>query len=146
MNQWNRNFLLAVWPPQAAMRPWPAGAAAFPFGERIRSREAEAGRPGGIIPLKMARTTWRRSLVMVLAVAFVAAIIVFGVLTLRSADRASNERIASTTLKQFTSAEAEFRANDRDRNGVNDFWTGDVSGLYSLTVDGHELQLIPREV
>ncbi|HEV3027042.1 MAG TPA: DUF2950 family protein, partial [Planctomycetota bacterium] len=65
---------------------------------------------------------------------------------LLSSQRASNERTASTTIKTLTAAEADFRANDRDHNGVNDFWTGDVSGLYSLTVDGHELQLIPREV
>src|SRR6185436_4993417 len=29
--------------------------------------------------------------------------------------------------------EADFRANDRDWNHVNDFWTGDVKGLYTMT-------------
>jgi Tfp pilus assembly protein PilE len=47
--------------------------------------------------------------------------------------RASNERNASSTLKTFSSAEADFRANDRDGNGVTDYWTANVSGLYTLT-------------
>jgi hypothetical protein len=42
----------------------------------------------------------------------------------------ANERSAETSLKTISTAEADFRANDRDANGVNDFWTGDVAGLY----------------
>ncbi len=63
---------------------------------------------------------------------------------LLSSQRASNERQASTMLKTFTSAEAEFRANDRDHNKVPDFWTGDVSGLYLVKPadGGPELRLI----
>ena len=47
-------------------------------------------------------------------------------------------------LKSITSAEADFRTNDRDHNKVQDFWTGDVSGLYYVKpVDGGpELHLI----
>lgn len=47
--------------------------------------------------------------------------------------RASNERNAMTSLKTLTSAEADFRLNDRDGNHVNDFWTANVSGLYTMT-------------
>ena len=50
-----------------------------------------------------------------------------------SSARASNERGASTTLKTFSTAEADFRANDKDWNHVNDFWTADVKGLYTMT-------------
>jgi type II secretory pathway pseudopilin PulG len=50
-----------------------------------------------------------------------------------SSRRASNERMASTSSKVLSSAEADFRANDRDWNGVTDFWTGDVKGLYTMT-------------
>jgi hypothetical protein len=50
-----------------------------------------------------------------------------------SSHRAQNERYASTSLKTLSSAEADFRANDRDWNHVNDFWTGDVKGLYTMT-------------
>ncbi len=41
-----------------------------------------------------------------------------------------------TSLKTVTSAEADFRANDRDSNGRQDFWTGDVQGLYGLIPKG----------
>ena len=44
----------------------------------------------------------------------------------------STERNASTCLKTITSAQADFRANDRDWNHVNDFWRGDIAGLYTL--------------
>ncbi len=54
-------------------------------------------------------------------------------------DHAGNERAASSALKELASAEADFRANDRDGNRVTDFWTGDVAGL-------HGFGLIPREI
>src|SRR6185436_18802250 len=65
---------------------------------------------------------------------------------LMSSRRAAQEREASSTLKILGSAEADFRANDRDDNGVNDFWTGDVAGLCSLKASGRELRLIGREI
>ena len=55
---------------------------------------------------------------------------------LQSSSRAERERNASTALKTLTSAEADFRANDRDGNQVNDFWTGDASGLYYVKPKG----------
>ncbi len=48
----------------------------------------------------------------------------------------ANERNASASLKTLASAEADFRSNDRDNNKVNDFWTGDVSGLYTVMPAG----------
>ena len=32
----------------------------------------------------------------------------------------------------MASAEADFRANDRDGNRIQDFWTGDVAQLYGM--------------
>jgi hypothetical protein len=65
-------------------------------------------------------------------------------------DRADNERAASRALKSITSAEAEFRANDRDGNQVNDYWTGDVAGLYytrpNTSQVGPEIRLIERTI
>jgi len=59
----------------------------------------------------------------------------------------SNERNASASLKTIASAEADFRANDRDGNRVNDFWTGDVAGLYTLKdAAGNNLMLIELSV
>jgi hypothetical protein len=60
--------------------------------------------------------------------------------------QADNERAAATALKQIAAAEADFRANDRDANWIQDYWTGDVASLYSIQVDGRPLALIGREV
>jgi hypothetical protein len=46
--------------------------------------------------------------------------------------RASNDRCASSSIKTLATAEADFRANDRDGNHINDYWTGDVAGLYCI--------------
>ena len=50
--------------------------------------------------------------------------------------RGSNERCAGTALKTLSSAQADFRANDRDGDGVNQFWRADVAGLYALAPGG----------
>jgi hypothetical protein len=54
---------------------------------------------------------------------------------------AANERNASFTLKTFATAQADFRSNDRDANRLNDFWVGDVSGLYRIDA-GEAIKLI----
>jgi len=69
-------------------------------------------------------------MIVIAIIAIIAAIAIPGLL---SSQRASNERNASTSLKTLTSAEADFRANDRDWNHVNDFWTANISGLYTMT-------------
>jgi len=61
--------------------------------------------------------------------------------------RASNERNAATSLKTLASAQADFRANDRDGDRVNQFWRGDVAGLYAISPPGGlPIRLIQREV
>jgi hypothetical protein len=50
----------------------------------------------------------------------------------RAAERLGNERSAQSSLRTLSTAEADFRLNDRDQNGVPDFWTGDVAGLCGL--------------
>jgi prepilin-type N-terminal cleavage/methylation domain-containing protein len=69
-------------------------------------------------------------MIVIAIIAIIAAIAIPGLL---SSQRASNERNASTSLKTLTSAEADFRSNDRDGNKVNDFWTYNVAGLYTMT-------------
>ena len=69
-------------------------------------------------------------MIVIAIIAIIAAIAIPGLL---SSQRASNERNASTSLKTLTSAEADFRSNDRDWNHAIDFWTGDVKGLYCMT-------------
>jgi hypothetical protein len=56
-------------------------------------------------------------------------------------------RTSSTSLKTLSSAQADFRANDRDHDGVNQFWRGDVSGLYTtVAADGTAIKLIELSV
>jgi type II secretory pathway pseudopilin PulG len=69
-------------------------------------------------------------LVIIAVVGIVLALAVSGLFPARSY---GGERNASTSLKTLSSAEADFRANDRDWNNVNDFWTANVSGLYTMT-------------
>jgi len=69
-------------------------------------------------------------MIVIAIIAVIAAIAIPGLL---AAQRSSNERNASASLKTVTSAQADFRANDRDGNRVNDFWTLDVYALYGLT-------------
>jgi hypothetical protein len=42
----------------------------------------------------------------------------------------------SSTLKSIASAHADFRGNDRDGDGVQQFWRGDVAGLYGVVPRG----------
>lgn len=57
------------------------------------------------------------------------------------------ERNASTMLKTITSAQADFRANDRDGDGVNQFWRADIAGLYALAPGGGPaMRLIDRSL
>jgi prepilin-type N-terminal cleavage/methylation domain-containing protein len=69
-------------------------------------------------------------LIVIVVIAIVAAIAIPGLL---SSQRSSHERNASTSLKTLCVAQADFKANDRESNKVNDFWTADVKGLYTLT-------------
>ncbi len=72
-------------------------------------------------------------MIVIAIIAIIAAIAIPGLL---QAQRASNERNASASLKTMATAEADFRANDRDNNRAQDYWTHDVSGLYTLTPYG----------
>ena len=66
---------------------------------------------------------------LVIVIAIIAVIAAIAILGLVSAQRAANERNASTSLKTVVTANHDFRANDRDGNRIVDFWTGDVAGL-----------------
>ena len=51
------------------------------------------------------------------------------------------------SIKTLTSAQADFRANDRDANGKHEFRRGDVAGLYALSgMDGQPIKLIELSV
>lgn len=45
-------------------------------------------------------------------------------------------RNPSASLKTIASAQADYRAQDRDGNGRADFWRSDIAGLYALVPAG----------
>jgi len=69
-------------------------------------------------------------LIVMVIIAIIAAIAIPGLI---SSQRSSYERNSSTSLRTLCVAEADFKANDRDSNKVNDYWTADVKGLYTIT-------------
>jgi hypothetical protein len=73
---------------------------------------------------------WKGCAVAVLVLIVATVVFIPGLL---SSGRASNEMNARASIRTIVSAELDFRANDRDGNRVNDFWTGDVKGLYTMT-------------
>ncbi len=68
-------------------------------------------------------------MIVIAIIAIIAAIAIPGLL---NSQRASNERNGSGSLKTIATAQADFRSNDRDNNKVQDFWTGDLAGLYCI--------------
>jgi hypothetical protein len=58
----------------------------------------------------------------------------------------ANEANARGSLKTLATAQADFRSNDRESNRVNDFWTGDVAGLYAIAAGGGEIRLIEQSI
>lgn len=63
---------------------------------------------------------------------FGAAVCSIALVALFPTPRNHSERNVSASLKTIAQAEADYRANDRDWNQLNDFWTGDVAGLYGI--------------
>lgn len=94
-------------------------------------------------------------------IAFIAALLTLCVLipvslaVWRQERRSSNNRNAMTTLYTLRSAHWDFRENDRDSNGVKDYWTGDIAGLYKFGLierrlaeaDAHPIvPLVPKPI
>jgi len=97
----------------------------------------------------------RSALIAIAILLPVAAGVSIVVVSLASGRQVDRQRVASTVLKTLSCAEADLSSNDRDWNHVNDFWTGDVKSLYTMTsaairgagVDPKDppIQLIPVE-
>ena len=61
--------------------------------------------------------------------------------------RSNNDRNAAASLKTVATAQADFRSNDRDGNGKNDFWRGDIAGLFTVKgKDGQAIKLIEMSI
>lgn len=59
---------------------------------------------------------------------------------------AANEKQARNSIAIFGIAEMDFMSNDRDGNGVMDYWTGDVSGFHRIQAKGESINLITLEL
>lgn len=59
-------------------------------------------------------------------------LVAFAVALLNHTKAEPNSRNASGSLKTIATAQSDFRSNDRDNNGVNDYWTGDIAGLHRI--------------
>src|SRR5690349_7998968 len=69
---------------------------------------------------------------LVLLTAIVAGFATVSIAPILAGGRLANERSAVTCLKTITTAEADFRSNDRDGNRTMDYWTADVFALYGM--------------
>ncbi|MBI2931651.1 MAG: prepilin-type N-terminal cleavage/methylation domain-containing protein [Planctomycetes bacterium] len=69
---------------------------------------------------------------LMIVIAMIAVLIALAIPGLLAAQRSSNERSGSATLKVVGTAQADFRANDRDNNRIRDFWTLDIYALYAM--------------
>lgn len=84
---------------------------------------------------------------LMIVIAIIAIVAAIALPNLLSAQLSSNERSASTGMRSLCTSEFDFRSNDRDNNRLQDFWTGDVSGLYRLTdASGNLMKLIELPV
>jgi prepilin-type N-terminal cleavage/methylation domain-containing protein len=89
--------------------------------------------------MRRSRTASRTGFTLIelmIVVAIIAVIAAISIPGLLQSQRAANERNSSASLKTLATAEADFRANDRDGNHVTDFWTRDVAGLYGVFPPG----------
>jgi prepilin-type N-terminal cleavage/methylation domain-containing protein len=68
-------------------------------------------------------------LIVIAILAILFTIAMAGYMTIR---RSSNEKAAGASLKTVNSAQETFRNSDLERNGVSDYWTGDLAGLYAI--------------
>src|SRR3972149_8276651 len=66
----------------------------------------------------------------------------------RNGPNGSNDiRTPYPYLCMIVAAEEDYRAADRDGNGIADCWVGDVSGLYrQIGRDGNPIALIPERL
>ncbi len=85
----------------------------------------------------MGRTESRRFpvwevFILLIILLFVAVVATIAIPLFHLSGRASNDRSVQSSLKTLACAELDFRANDRDGDRVQNFWTGDVAGLYCI--------------
>jgi hypothetical protein len=91
--------------------------------EEVLSRPVDQPAPPRVLP------KWVGSLLIVI---LLVGLLFFILPEFERALRNSRARNAYVCLQTLSIAEYDFRQYDRDGNGVQDFWTGDVAGLFTF--------------
>jgi hypothetical protein len=73
-----------------------------------------------------------KCLVWVFVVAGLLSAAIYALAQLLTTRSQCGRRTGPNTLKTIAAAQADFLRHDRDANGIQDYWRGDVAGLYSL--------------
>lgn len=117
-------------------------------GRGARKSYSQRGDEGAIRQASLGYHWCMKWLIGLLVVAVVLGLTAWIWIALAESKRTSNERDAASALKTLATAEADFRANDRDGNHIQDFWAGDVAGLYYLPDrrTGPPMRLIEKAV
>jgi len=80
---------------------------------------------------------------LMIVIAVIAVIAAISMPMLFASQRASNERNASASIKVVLTANLDYRTNDRNDDGMPNYWCASIAGLYTTTDGlGQELRLI----
>jgi len=83
-------------------------------------------------------------MIVVAIIAIIAAIAIPSILRSRMS---ANQTSAVGTLDSILKMNAQFRSNDSERNGENDYWVENVFGLHGVqSAGGDEIELVPETV
>lgn len=69
---------------------------------------------------------------LMIVIAIIAIIAAIAIPNILGTTMAGNQKSAISGLSGIGSAEDQFKKDDSDGNGVNDYWVGDVRGLYVI--------------
>ncbi len=84
---------------------------------------------------------------LMIVVGIIAVIAAIAIPSILRARISGNQTSAQGSLKTLLNENYTFHTNDDDRNGINDYWVGDVWGLHGLhNADGDAIEAIPRTV
>jgi len=83
-------------------------------------------------------------MIVVAIIAIIAAIAIPSILRSRMS---ANQTSAIGSLDSILKMNTQFRSNDSERNGENDYWTENVWGLHGVrSAGGDEIELIPKTI
>ncbi len=103
----------------------------------LRSHRSSRRSEGGPAPRSSRRGEGGFTLIeLMIVIAIIAVLISIAVPNLLRSKVAANETAAIGSLRTLLAAQSVIRQSDSDGNAVQDYWTGDVSGLFRLGTAG----------